>query len=135
MKTANNAMIAANTAKTVEGTASDSGGLISLVRYAIDSGDVTGAAETWWFVDTAKNGDKANTITIEGSAFTDTITAAGIGDTDGRRRYIATDVYGNTSTLDFIYSVDSFVPVIKVDPSVTFANDEWRASKTQFRCL
>ena len=131
LKTANNAMIAANTAKTVEGTASDSGGLISLVRYAIDSGDVTGAAETWWFVDTAKNGDKANTITIEGSAFTDTITAAGIGDTDGRRRYIATDVYGNTSTLDFIYSVDSFVPVIKVDPSVTFANDEWRASKTQ----
>ena len=131
LKTANNAMIAANTAKTVEGTASDSGGLISLVRYAIDSGDVTGAAETWWFVDTAKNGDKANTITIEGSAFTDTITAAGIGDTDGRRRYIATDIYGNTSTLDFIYSVDSFVPVIKVDPSVTFANDEWRASKTQ----
>ncbi|MDY4766806.1 MAG: hypothetical protein SO238_00055 [Treponema sp.] len=131
LKTANNAMIAANTAKTVEGIASDSGGLFSLVRYAIDSGDVTGAAETWWFEDTAKNGDKANTITIEGSAFTDTITAAGIGDTDGRRRYIATDIYGNTSTLDFIYSVDSFVPVIKVDPSVTFANGEWRASKTQ----
>lgn len=131
LKTANNAMIAANTEKTVEGTASDSGGLISLVRYAIDSGDVTGAAETWWFEDTAKNGDKANTITIEGSAFTDTISAAGIGDTDGRRRYIATDIYGNTSTLDFIYSVDSFVPVIKVDPSVTFANGEWRASKTQ----
>lgn len=134
LKTANNAMIAANTEKTVEGIASDSGGLISLVRYAIGSGDVTGAAETWWFLDTAKNGGKANTITIEGSAFTDTISAdgaAGIGDADGRRRYVATDVYGNTSTLDFIYSVDSFTPVIKVDPSVTFANGEWRASKTQ----
>lgn len=129
--TANNAMIAANTAKTVKGTASDSGGLISLVRYAIGSGDVTGAAEAWWFVDPAKNGDKANTITFEDTTFKDTISASGIGDTDGRRRYIATDVYGNTSTLDFIYSVDSFAPVIKVDPSVTFANGEWRASKTQ----
>ena len=131
LKTANNAMIAANTAKTVEGTASDSGGLISLVRYAIDSGDVTGVAETWWFADPAKNDGKENTITIEGSAFTDTISAAGIGDTDGRRRYIATDIYGNTSTLDFSYLVDSLAPVIKVDPSVTFANGEWRASKTQ----
>ena len=131
LKTANNAMIAANTAKTVEGTASDSGGLFSLVRYAIGSGDVPGAAETWWFADKNKNGGQENTITIEGSAFTDTISAAGIGDTDGRRRYIATDIYGNTSTLDFSYLVDSLAPVIKVDPSVTFANGEWRASKTQ----
>lgn len=131
LKTANNAMIAANTEKTVEGIASDSGGLISLVRYAIGSGDVTGAAEAWWFEDIAKNGGKANTITNEGSAFTDTISAVGIGDTDGRRRYIATDIYGNTSTLDFSYLVDSFIPVIKVDPSVTFANGEWRASRTQ----
>lgn len=131
LKTANNAMIAANTAKTVEGIASDSGGLFSLVRYAIGSGDVTGAAEAWWFVDPAKNGDKANTITFEDTTFKDIISAVGIGDADGGRRYVATDVYGNTSTLDFIYSVDSFVPVIKVDPSVTFANGEWRASKTQ----
>ena len=131
LKTANNAMIAANTAKTVEGIASDSGGLFSLVRYAIGSGDVPGAAETWWFADKNKNGGQENTITIEGSAFTDTISAAGIGDTDGRRRYIATDIYGNTSTLDFSYLVDSLAPVIKVDPSVTFANGEWRASKTQ----
>ena len=94
--TVNNAMTAANTAKTVEGTASDYSGLKSLVRYAIDSGDVTGVAETWWFADPAKNDGKENTITIEGSAFTDTISAAGIGDTDGRRRYIATDIYGNT---------------------------------------
>ena len=134
LKTANNAMIAANTAKTVEGIASDSGGLFSLVRYAVGSGDVTGAAEAWWFADPAKNDDKANTITFEGTTFTDTISAdgaAGIGDTDGRRRYIATDIYGNTSTLDFSYLVDSLAPVIKVDPSVTFANGEWRASKTQ----
>ena len=131
LKTANNAMIAANTEKTVEGTASDSGGLISLVRYAIGSGDVIGAAESWWFADIAKNGGKENTISFTGTNFSDSISAAGIGDTDGRRRYVATDVYGNTSTLDFIYSVDSFVPVIKVDPSVTFANGEWRASKTQ----
>lgn len=134
LKTANNAMIAGNKEKTVEGTASDSGGLISLVRYAIGSGDVTGAAEAWWFADPAKNDDKANTITFEGTTFTDTISADGadgIGDADGGRRYVATDVYGNTSTLDFIYSVDSFTPVIKVDPSVTFANGEWRASKTQ----
>ena len=134
LKTANNAMIAGNKEKTVEGTASDSGGLISLVRYAIGSGDVTGAAEAWWFADPAKNDDKANTITFEGTTFTDTISAdgaAGIGDADGRRRYIATDIYGNTSTLDFSYLVDSLAPVIKVDPSVTFANGEWRASKTQ----
>ena len=134
LKTANNAMIAANKEKTVEGTASDSGGLFSLVRYAVGSGDVTGAAEAWWFADPAKNDDKANTITFEGTTFTDTISAdgaAGIGDTDGRRRYIATDIYGNTSTLDFSYLVDSLAPVIKVDPSVTFANGEWRASKTQ----
>ena len=131
LKTANNAMIAGNKEKTVEGTASDSGGLISLVRYAIDSGDVTGVAEAWWYKDKNKNGGQENTITIEGSAFTDTISAAGIGDADGRRRYIATDIYGNTSTLDFSYLVDSLAPVIKVDPSVTFANGEWRASKTQ----
>ena len=134
LKTANNAMIAGNKEKTVEGTASDSGGLISLVRYAIGSGDVPGAAESWWFADKNKNDGKANTITFEGSTFTDTISAdgaAGIGDADGRRRYIATDIYGNTSTLDFSYLVDSLAPVIKVDPSVTFANGEWRASKTQ----
>ena len=131
LKTANNAMIAGNKEKTVEGIASDSGGLFSLVRYAVGSGDVPGAAETWWFADKNKNGGQENTITIEGSAFTDTISAAGIGDTDGRRRYIATDIYGNTSTLDFSYLVDSLAPVIKVDPSVTFANGEWRASKTQ----
>lgn len=134
LKTTNNAMIAGNKEKTVEGIASDSGGLISLVRYAIGSGDVTGAAEAWWFADPAKNDDKANTITFEGTTFTDTISAdgaAGIGDTDGRRRYIATDIYGNTSTLDFSYLVDSLAPVIKVDPSVAFANGEWRASKTQ----
>lgn len=135
LKTANNAMIAANTAKTVTGTVSDSGGLVSLVRYAINAGDVTGAAEAWWFSDISKNGGKANTISFtDATTFSDTISgtgSAGVGETDGRRRYVATDVYGNTSTLDFTYSVDSFVPVIKVDPSVTFANGEWRASRTQ----
>ncbi|MBQ1175556.1 MAG: hypothetical protein IIX56_04055, partial [Treponema sp.] len=135
LKTANNAMIAGNKEKTVEGIASDSGGLFSLVRYAVGSGDVIGAAEAWWFAAPAKNGGKENTITFNNdSTFTDTISAdgaAGIGDTDGRRRYIATDIYGNTSTLDFSYLVDSLAPVIKVDPSVTFANGEWRASKTQ----
>ena len=131
LKTANNAMIAGNKEKTVEGIASDSGGLISLVRYAIGSGDVIGAAESWCFADIAKNDGKENTISFTGTHFSDSISAAGIGDTDGRRRYIATDIYGNTSTLDFSYLVDSLAPVIKVDPSVTFANGEWRASKTQ----
>ena len=131
LKTANNAMIAGNKEKTVEGIASDSGGLFSLVRYAVGSGDVPGAAESWWFADIAKNGGKENTISFTGTNFSDSISAAGIGDADGRRRYIATDIYGNTSTLDFSYLVDSLAPVIKVDPSVTFANGEWRASKTQ----
>ncbi|MEE1268512.1 MAG: hypothetical protein UHJ46_08000, partial [Treponema sp.] len=113
--TVNNAMTAANTAKTVEGTASDFSGLKSLVRYAVNKNDDSAektAAETWWFADPAKNDGKENTITFKDSTFKDTISADYIGGTDGRRRYIATDIYGNESIIDFVYFVDNKAPVI-----------------------
>lgn len=109
--TTNKGKTAASTAKIVTGTASDSSGIASLKRYAVVSSD----SEIDITVDdNATLGELESEITLErDGSWSDTIPAEGIGNRPGRRRYVVTDIYGNETSLDFIYYVDSEPPVIK----------------------
>lgn len=102
--TTNRAKTSANTAKTVSGTATDSSGIKSLKRYDVDKDNDAAVIK----------GEAEATVTVKSDgSWTDTIPAGTIGEKSWRKRYVAEDIYGNTTALDFIYKVDAVAPVLK----------------------
>jgi hypothetical protein len=105
--TASGAYTAASTAKSVTGTASDSNGIYSIIRY---SDSTYSTIETSWINGTS------NSITYNttSGAWTDTIAATIVGTAGATKYYEAADVYGNTTRLEFTYKVDALSPTFTI---------------------
>jgi hypothetical protein len=106
--TQSGAYTAAETAKTVTGSASDSSGLRSIIRYA-DSERTK--IESSWYSDGTGNGI---TYTAATKVWKDTIAAGIVDSTNGIKYYTATDIYGNASDVNFTYLVDAGLPSFTV---------------------
>lgn len=121
--TTNRANTAANKDKQVLGVAKDTSGIKSIKGY--DVKDNTDVGETGDLVHSWEKDGTNNTITVTNESGTtgytsvtweDTIASSILAKGSNRRRYIVEDIYSNTTTLDFIYYVDTVPPeILKVE--------------------
>lgn len=116
--TPNRANTADDKDKEVEGIAKDTSGIKSIRSYSVktdsDVGETGDLVHSWESgasdgISVTEDTDSSGCTSV---TWKDSIASSILKNGSNRRRYIVEDVYGNTTTLDFVYYVDNVSPVI-----------------------